>query len=126
MRICFYKILKAVCRGFSAFPYKVTGKENIPIEGSAIIAMNHRSNFDVPVAALSCKKEDAVYGESRDDLSRKSGVVFRSLGRSVHRGKGDIGAIKAALVTLKDSHLVAMFPEGKRAKARQRLLSRVL
>lgn len=120
----FYKILKVICRGifFLLFRIKVTGKENIPLEGGAIIAMNHRSNFDVPVAALPCKRKMRFMAKAEMFKPKIGNWFFHSLGAfPVHRGKGDIGAIKAALVTLKDGHLVAMFPEGKRAKHGEKL-----
>lgn len=114
-----YRILKPLCRFlfFFIFRIKVVGSENIPLEGGAIMAMNHRSNWDVPIAAMASKRKLRFMAKSEMFKSKFGNWLFSSLGAfPVHRGKGDIGAIKAALGKLKDNHIIAMFPEGKRMK----------
>lgn len=115
----FYKIAKVVCRFIFLFIFrlKVEGKENIPAEGGAIVAMNHRSNWDVPVAALGIKRKLRFMAKAEMFKNKAGNWLFSSLGAfPVQRGKGDIGAIKAALGRLKENHIIAMFPEGRRNK----------
>ena len=115
----FYKIAKALCRFIFLFIFRlnVEGAENIPAEGGAIVAMNHRSNWDVPVAALGIKRKLRFMAKAEMFKSKIGNWLFTSLGAfPVQRGKGDIGAIKAALGRLKDNHMIAMFPEGRRSK----------
>lgn len=55
----FYNFSKVVVRVilFFAFRIKAVGRENVPAEGPAILAMNHRSNFDPVMAALTCPRQ---------------------------------------------------------------------
>jgi len=115
----FYRIAKNICRFIFLFIFriKVEGKENVPAEGGAIVAMNHRSNWDVPIAALGIKRKLRFMAKVEMFKSKPGNWLFSSLGAfPVQRGKGDIGAIKAALGRLKDNHIIAMFPEGRRSK----------
>lgn len=115
----FYKIIKTICNLaiFLIFRIKVYGRENIPKTGGAIVAMNHRSNWDVPIAGLSCKRKLRFMAKAEMFKSKFGNCFFKSLGAfPVQRGKGDIGAIKAALTKLKEEHIIAMFPEGRRVK----------
>lgn len=115
----FYKVLKAICNVLFLliFRRRVTGRENIPPEGGAIVAMNHRSNWDVPIAALATKRKLRFMAKAEMFKSKPGAWFFSALGAfPVHRGKGDIGAIKAALVRLKEGHIIAMFPEGRRVR----------
>lgn len=115
----FYKIAKALCRFIFLFIFriKIVGSENIPEKGGAIVAMNHRSNWDVPVASVGIKRKLRFMAKAEMFKSKIGNWLFSSLGAfPVQRGKGDIGAIKAALGRLKDEHIIAMFPEGRRSK----------
>lgn len=114
-----YKIVKPICKFLLLFIFriKIEGRENIPAEGGAIVAMNHRSNWDVPIASLSTKRKLRFMAKAEMFKPKIGNWLFSSLGAfPVQRGKGDIGAIKAALGRLKEEHIIAMFPEGKRAK----------
>lgn len=115
----FYKVLKVICRGlfFLIFRIKIEGRENIPESGGGILAINHRSNWDVPVAGLACRRKLRFMAKAEMFKTKPGNWFFRALGAfPVHRGKGDIGAVKAALGKLKEGHIIAMFPEGKRVK----------
>ena len=47
----FYKILRVILNVLFSilFRTKVTGRENVPLEGGMIMAANHLSNWDPPV-----------------------------------------------------------------------------
>lgn len=120
----FYKIIKALCRFVFLFVFriKVVGTENIPEKGGAIVAMNHRSNWDVPIVSVGIKRKLRFMAKAEMFKSKIGNWLFTSLGAfPVQRGKGDIGAIKAALGRLKDEHIIAMFPEGTRSKKGERI-----
>lgn len=95
---------------------KVSGEENIPKSGRAIVAANHRHWLDIffcPTAipnrhlAMVAKKE--VYGTPvMGGLFRKWGTI------SVDRENPGIGTTRQVLQTLKDERLVAVLPEGHR------------
>ena len=50
------------------------------------------------------------------DIFLLGGIIAWSGAFPVNRGKGDVGAVKAAVSALKSGKAVAMFPEGKRVK----------
>ena len=96
----FYKIIKALCRFVFLFVFriKVVGSENIPEKGGAIVAMNHSSNWDVPIVSVGIKRKLRFMAKAEMFKSKIGNWLFTSLGAfPVQRGKGDIGAIKAAL-----------------------------
>ena len=115
----FYKIACAVLKFFLhlVFRIRIVGKENVPLDGGGILAVNHRSNWDVVVAGVAAPRKLRFMAKSELFDNKLLGKLISGLGAfPVHRGKGDIGAIKAALGKLKANHIVAMFPEGKRVK----------
>lgn len=115
----FYKIIKVLCRGVFHlfFRIKVEGRENLPKDGGGIVAINHRSNWDVPVVGVVSTRKLGFMAKAEMFKSKAGNWLFSSLGAfPVQRGKGDIGAIKAALSRLKEGHIIAMFPEGRRVK----------
>ena len=114
-----YKIIKVILKGLMhlVFRIEVVGRENVPAAGGGILAMNHRSNWDVVVSGISSPRKLRFMAKSEMFKNKLISAVLHHLGAfPVHRGKGDIGAIKAALAKLKAEHIVAMFPEGKRVK----------
>ena len=114
-----YKVLRAIMQFIMLFIFriKVTGKENMLSEGGAIVAINHRSNWDVVVSGLYSPRRLGFMAKSELFKNKLLARLFKNLGAfPVHRGKGDIGAIKTALRRLHDGELIAIFPEGTRVK----------
>lgn len=115
----FYKIAVAFCRIclLFAFRIKAVGQDNIPKEGGCILALNHKSNLDPVIAAVTCKRKPGFMAKAELFENKFFGALIKSLGAfPVQRGKGDIGAIKCALSMLKEESMILMFPEGKRVK----------
>lgn len=115
----FYKVINALCKFVFLFVFRIkaVGIENVPAEGGVIIAMNHRSNWDVPVAAIVSKRKLRFMAKAEMFKTKIGNWLFTALGAfPVQRGKGDISAIKAALGRLKEGEPIAMFPEGRRNK----------
>ncbi|HHU48746.1 MAG: lysophospholipid acyltransferase family protein [Caldicoprobacterales bacterium] len=97
---------------------KVKGKENLPLEGSAIIYANHTSVLD-PIL-LGCLLPRKIYFMAKQELFKfpPAGTVLKLLGAfPVKRGTADITAIKTALRTLREGNVFGIFPEGTRSKS---------
>ena len=111
-----YSFVKAVCLVLMKilFGIKVVGKENV-IDGGVILAANHKSNWDPLAVIATCPKQLASMGKSELFKFKPFGAILKKVGVfPVHRGKGDIGAVKTALKILKEEKPMMMFPEGKR------------
>ncbi len=98
------------------FRVKVEGKENFPQSGGAILAVNHRSNWDVIVIGVITPRILRFMAKAELFKNKLFGSVISMLGAfPVKRGKGDIGAIKSAMGILKNGEVMLMFPEGRRS-----------
>lgn len=101
------------------FPYArfvITGTENIPADGPAIICGNHRSYFDVVAVSLAVAKT----GRAVRFLGKKEvfdapviGPLATALGGiRVDRGTGSDEPLRAAAEALEAGDLVALMPQG--------------
>ena len=112
-----HKLLQVLLRGFLhlLFRYRLQGLENIPAEGGAIVALNHRSYWDVLFAGSIIRRPLRYMAKSALFKNPLFGWLITTLGAfPVQRGKGDIGAIKSALGILNSGNIMLIFPEGKR------------
>ena len=115
----FYKAIKFI---FSPLVYllffvKVVGRENLPSTGAVIVCSNHISDIDPIILGLAINRR--LNFMAKIELFRIPVLkhIVRLLGAfPVNRGKGDTEAIKTALNILKNNEVLAMFPEGTRAK----------
>lgn len=115
----FYNFAKVLVKVFLFFCFRIekVGLENIPKEGGAILAVNHTSNWDVLVVGTTFPRVMRYMAKAEMFKNKILGGLFRSLGAfPVHRGRGDIGAIKGAFEILNNKQVMLMFPEGKRVK----------
>lgn len=112
-----YKIIQTLLKAFlyTVFRVKVEGQENVPKDGGAIVALNHRSYWDVVFAGALMPRPLRYMAKSGLFKNPVFGALITALGAfPVQRGKGDIGAIKSALKILGDKNIMLIFPEGKR------------
>lgn len=108
---------------FLLFRLKIVGRENIPADGGAIFAVNHRSYWDVIMAGLACPRQLHFMAKSELFRNKLFGRLIRQLGAfPVSRGRGDVGAIKSAMKLLSSGEIMLMFPEGKRVRDGQEWL----
>lgn len=99
------------------FRIKYVGRENMPKEGGALLAVNHRSNWDPIIAAAAAPRELSFM--AKEELFRNPvfGGFIKKLGAfPVKRGSGDVGAFKAAMKILAQGKVMLIFPEGHRMK----------
>ena len=118
----FYNLLTFIFRAYFWF-YKteVKGLENIPATGGLIIACNHLSNFDPPLAGgYSELKRKSVFFIKKEIMSWPLlNLIFMSdkfIPVDRHKPGGDLGALKTALKVLKNGGSLFLFPEGTRSK----------
>lgn len=104
-----------------AFRLKVVGKENVPKSGGAILAVNHKSYYDPVVAGVTCPRKLCFMAKSELFKNKIFGGLIKKLGAfPVHRGSGDIGAMKTAFKILKSGEVMLIFPEGGRVKGSEK------
>ncbi len=114
-----FKIVKFLIKCFLHifFRLKVHNIENFPKEGGAIVAANHKSNWDgVLCAALMPRR---IFFMAKQELFSNSlfAKVMKWAGAfPVNRGAADVGAIKNAMKIIKNGECIAIFPEGTRVK----------
>ena len=115
-RNIFYKMFSPIVSilFFIVFLPKVKGRENIPKKKAAILAGNHRSNFDCFMVILSTRR--CVHFLAKAELFRLSffNWFFRNSGLiPVYRNGKDKKALETAVEYLKNGEIVGVFPEGR-------------
>ena len=115
----FYSVFKIICRFVFKviFRTRVIGAENVPSEGSLILAANHVSNWDPPFLGTFVSRD--VSYMAKEELFKNP--IFAAAIRALHvfpvkRGTADKNAIKHAVKLLKDGQCLGIFPEGTRSK----------
>lgn len=104
------KLIAKVC-----FSYQTFHKERIPKEGGFILAMNHQSYLDPPLAGI-CADREIYY------LARKTLLDWPIMGRifpklnviPVDQERADMSALKAIIKLVRNGHGTVIFPEGAR------------
>lgn len=99
------------------FRRKFIGIENVPAEGGAIFAVNHKSYWDVIMAGLACPRPLRFMAKSELFSNKLFGTLIKALGAfPVKRGRGDVGAVRSSMKILANGEIMLMFPEGKRVR----------
>ncbi len=112
-----YRIIRGIVFVYAYLVYrvKITGYENLPKTGGAVICANHQSFNDVILIAIVTKRQLHFMGKIELFKFKPLGYLFRKLGAiPVDRGKGDVNAIEAAKEVVKSGKLFMIFPEGTR------------
>lgn len=108
-----YRIAQFISRTF--FDYRVVHRERIIEEGGAILAMNHESYLDPPLAGIACHREIHY-------LARKTLLDWPILGPilpklnviPVNQERADMSALKTVIKLVRAGHSTVIFPEGSR------------
>ena len=96
---------------------RVVGREHVPARGGAVIVANHCSYLDPPVMG-GANSMRIVHFLARDTLLSNplARWFFPRVGViAIDRTRGDLGALKKAIATLKEGKVVGLFPEGTRS-----------
>ena len=97
------------------FRFRVVHRERVPRDGALILAMNHQSYLDPPLAAIASGR--AVHFLARDTLLDEPLLGWwlpRLNVIPVDQEGNDRSALKALLRLLKAGHATVVFPEGAR------------
>ena len=108
-----YNLSRWIARIF--FRYRVIHPERMIQEGPVILAMNHESYLDPPLAGIACRR--AIYFLARKTLLDLPvlGPILPNLNViPVDQEGGDRSALKALIRVLRANHCVLVFPEGSR------------
>lgn len=100
----------------AAYQWDCAGSENIPLKGGVILAMNHQSFLDPPLAAVASPREDIVF------LAKSEIMQWPILGRlfpqlhviPVDQQNADRTALRHLINIVRTGHLAIIFPEGGR------------
>lgn len=110
----FYNLAKLLARVF--FSMRVVHPERMVETGPLIIAVNHSSFFDPPLAGI-CSRRGVFY------LARKTllkwpffGPLFPAMNViPVERDGNDMSALREVIKKIKEGNAVLLFPEGTRS-----------
>jgi 1-acyl-sn-glycerol-3-phosphate acyltransferase len=98
---------------------RVSGLQHVPLDGAAVIAANHVTNFDVFPMQLSLPRPIFFMGKASLFKFPLMDIALRDLGAfPVHRGEKDEWAVRHAAKVLTHGQTLGMFPEGTRSKGR--------
>ncbi|MBR3928320.1 MAG: 1-acyl-sn-glycerol-3-phosphate acyltransferase [Clostridia bacterium] len=117
MNTAFYSVCTSLYYVFSQLvhPVKVTGGENMPLDGKAILCANHQSLQDPLVLATYVKRRMHFMAKKELFKNKLFGKVLSALGAfPVARGQNDLGAIRTAFKLLSEDEALGIFPEGTR------------
>jgi 1-acyl-sn-glycerol-3-phosphate acyltransferase len=109
----FYNLSKFLARTF--FDFRVIHPERIIEEGGVILAMNHESYLDPPLAGIGCRRE--LYYLARKTLLEWPvlGPIFPKLNViPVDQDRADMSALKSVIKLVRAGHGTVIFPEGAR------------
>ena len=108
-----YHFTRFIARVF--FRYQVIHPERIIQNGPVILAMNHQSYLDPPLAGIACDR--AIYFLARKTLldAPLLGWILPKLNVvPVDQEGNDRSALKAVIRILRAGHCTIIFPEGSR------------
>ena len=97
---------------------EVSGLENFPEHGPALIVFNHLGDADAVLMMATLPLRSPVEGIGKIELNEHwlVGPVFRAHGIIwVHRGQPDRRALRAALDGLAEGRMVTLAPEGRQS-----------
>jgi 1-acyl-sn-glycerol-3-phosphate acyltransferase len=97
---------------------EVSGLENFPRYGPAVIVFNHLGDTDAVLMMATLPFKSPAEGIGKIELNEHGlvGPVFRAYGIIwVHRGQPDRRALRAALDALAEGRMVSLAPEGRQS-----------
>ena len=96
---------------------KAYGKERVPREGGAVLAMNHFSYADPPAFGVVCPRRIVFVAKVELHGMPGFGELMRAHGAlAVRRGENDRDALRLMRETVRNNDLLGLFVEGTRQK----------
>jgi 1-acyl-sn-glycerol-3-phosphate acyltransferase len=108
-----YKLSWALARLF--FSFHVFGRDRIPGKGGCILAMNHESYLDPPLAGICCRRP--IHFLARKTLLQWPilGPIFPKVNVvPVDQERADMSALKTIIKLVRGGECAIVFPEGER------------
>jgi len=114
-----YRIMKWIFSGLvrAIYRYQAIGQENLPSDGSVIVAVNHLHLVDPPAVMLAVPRKVVTLVANKwrsspiiSRILRLAGVVF------VRRGEVDRQALRDCFDHLANGGVLALAPEGTRSR----------
>lgn len=96
------------------FRLRVRGVQNIPVEGAAIVAPNHKSFMDAFLIGLSTRRHVRYMAKVEIFTGALGWLLVRLGAFPVRRGEADADSLETARAILTRGGLVVVFPEGTR------------
>ncbi|MBO4297743.1 MAG: 1-acyl-sn-glycerol-3-phosphate acyltransferase [Clostridia bacterium] len=113
----FYFVCRAIVLFLLSFlfPFRASGRENIPAEGPVLLCSNHVSLIDPLFIACSTKRYIRFISKKELFSNRFFNWLFTHLGMfPVDRGGSDLSAMRTSLAVLKEGGALGIFPQGHR------------
>ena len=98
------------------FSMRVSGTENVPKTGPAVIVPNHKSFWDGFFIAACLTRRVHFMGKAELFEGRKGRLLLALGGFPVRRGESDAEALDTARAVLARGDILALFPEGTRVR----------
>jgi 1-acyl-sn-glycerol-3-phosphate acyltransferase len=96
---------------------KAYGRERVPREGGAVLAMNHFSYADPPAFGVVCPRRIVFVAKVELHGLRGFGQLMRAHGAlAVRRGESDREALRLMRETVRNNELLGLFVEGTRQR----------
>lgn len=93
----------------------IEGRENLPKSGPYVLAPNHRSYIDTPLAGVLTRRRLRFMGKAEMWQNSWFGWILSALGAfPVRRGHADREALKRCIEVLDSGEPLVLFPEGER------------
>ena len=118
--LVYWTIGKGVLGTFtrSMMRLKGYGRERVPREGGAVLAVNHFSYADPPAIGVLCPRRIVFVAKVELHGVPGFGSLMRAHGAlAVRRGESDREALRAMRETVRNNDLLGLFVEGTRQKA---------
>jgi 1-acyl-sn-glycerol-3-phosphate acyltransferase len=109
-------LLSSLTRGVTSI--RTYGKERIPREGGAVLAMNHLNFIDIPVFGTVVPRRIVFVGKA--ELFEHPGLaqLIRAHGAiAIRRGESDRDALRRMREAVRENDLLGLFVEGTRQKS---------
>src|SRR3954467_3673864 len=98
------------------FRMHVSGAQNVPREGAAIVTANHKSFWDSFFLGVCTSRQLRFMAKTELIQARYGRLLVRLGAFPVNRGESDADALETAREVLRQGGLLALFPEGTRIR----------